>query len=655
MNSTSTMIQVTWVDPATEDAAVYRGELPISIGREPVNDIVLKSNRVSRTHARIERSNGSILLIDQQSRNGTRVGAERITQVVLQAGDSFQIGPFTFQVDLSDAEAGGDTGLNSQGADAGELAVDATLNFSQVGDALLPFTPPPRPEYAFPPAGLDQPEVSLQELEQTGLPISETTYLAIGGGLGSFVWVDHLLIFGVKPDQVAAIGLEAKPHGRYERLCRFSQIPQHERLRSNAESCPDNIWGWPGYASREVWQALRRGKLGDAVTIGWQVFGEPTLAQTYTPQAGNVFASIEREARRIGWEQIWRYGHVKAIRKTDDGRYVVAYSQTSADGERQHKLMLARYLHIAVGYPGVRFLPDLQAYREQTGDFQSVVNAYEDHEHVYEHLRAHGGTVLLRGRGIVASRIMQRLAEIRAQKPNINVLHLMRSPVAMGHQFKHARRTVEHHWEFQPFNWPKACWGGTLRKLLEDADDQQREELLNDWGGTTTARRKDWAQIVERGLREGWYQIRFGAVRQVERRQERLLTQLHGRGAIQDEAQLWADFIIDCTGLEAEIERNTLLKDLVERYDLERTLKRRLKVANDFEVVGMRNGAGRVYASGAMTLGGPTAPVDSFLGLQYAALRSVDALVAARAPGVRALNSLRSLTQWVRWAGGVHP
>ncbi len=46
----------------------------------------------------------------------------------------------------------------------------------------------------------------------------------------------------------------------------------------------------------------------------------------------------------------------------------------------------------------------------------------------------------------------------------------------------------------------------------------------------------------------------------------------------------------------------------------------------------MSNGPGRVYASGVMTLGGPNAAVDSFLGLQYAALRSVEDLAAQHAP-----------------------
>jgi hypothetical protein len=93
----------------------------------------------------------------------------------------------------------------------------------------------------------------------------------------------------------------------------------------------------------------------------------------------------------------------------------------------------------------------------------------------------------------------------------------------------------------------------------------------------------------------------------------------------------------------------------LEHHDLGRNPKGRLKVANDFEIIGMENGNGRMYASGAMTLGGPYAAVDSFLGLQYAAQRSVDSLTRHRAPGLRRLNGFRSISQWLRWARGVAP
>jgi uncharacterized NAD(P)/FAD-binding protein YdhS len=237
----------------------------------------------------------------------------------------------------------------------------------------------------------------------------------------------------------------------------------------------------------------------------------------------------------------------------------------------------------------------------------------------------------------------------------VSVLHLLRTPLAEGNRYGRAQREVDNHWEFQPFNWPKATWGGTLRQRLEQADDRQRDLLLNDWGGTTTADRRDWRDMIDAGLREGWYQIRFGEVARVERDPNGMLvTVIKGKG-LQEESHLPADFIIDCTGMEARIDTNPLLKDMVEMYQLGRNPKGRLPIANDFEIAGMRNGSGRIYASGAMTLGGPYAAVDSFLGLQYAAQVSVDAIAQLNVPRLRRLNGLRSWAQWLRWARGVHP
>jgi pSer/pThr/pTyr-binding forkhead associated (FHA) protein len=524
-------------------------------------------------------------------------------------------------------------------------------------DRMLPMTDPSAGAAAgFPEAAFDREVVSIDELRRTGLPLEEVTYLAVGGGLGSFVWVDHLAIFGARPEQIAAVGPYSKPYGRYQVLTRNSQIPLRERIRSHSESAPDNIWGFPGYAAREGWRALRQGNLARALQLAWQTLGENATTQTYTPLIGDVFASLDREAARIGWDRIWRYGAVRAIRKTDDGRFVAAFSRTAPQSGRSYGLLVAPYLHIAVGYPGIKLLPDLQEYRERTGDFRTVVNAYEDHEHVYEHLRRQGGVVLMRGRGIVASRILQRISEVRRENASIAVLHLMRTPIHEGQRFGASRRAVEHHWEFQQFNWPKATWGGEYKEMLERADESRRKQLLQDWGGTTTARRQDWLRIVDGGIREGWYGIRFGTVKDVQRAPSgKLVTRITAQKPIEEETQLEADYVIDCTGLESAIEDNPLLKDLVARYDLPRNPMGRLHVANDFELPGLRNDGGRAYASGIMTLGGPLAGVDTFLGLQWAALQSVDALVNARAPGLRRLNGLGSLVQWIRWARGMKP
>ena len=115
------------------------------------------------------------------------------------------------------------------------------------------------------------------------------------------------------------------------------------------------------------------------------------------------------------------------------------------------------------------------------------------------------------------------------------------------------------------------------------------------------------------------------------------------------------DFIIDATGLDAEVKSTPLLKDLVEHHQLPILENGRLAVANDFELVEMQNGSGRMYAAGAITLGGPYAAVDSFLGLQYSALSTVDSLTQHKAPQLRYLKGLNSLSQWWKWVNNQSP
>ncbi len=64
----------------------------------------------------------------------------------------------------------------------------------------------------------------------------------------------------------------------------------------------------------------------------------------------------------------------------------------------------------------------------------------------------------------------------------------------------------------------------------------------------------------------------------------------------------------------------------------------------------MDNRQGRMYAAGVITLGGPYAPVDTFLGLQYSARRAIDDLVGIKNSGVRYLNGFGSFVQWLKWA-----
>jgi pSer/pThr/pTyr-binding forkhead associated (FHA) protein len=664
MNSGSIEIQLTWQEPATGQRREPRLRTPIAFGREfarmptkhnghPVARMVLSHDQVSRFHALLEwEQNQQLVVTDQGSVNGIYVNGQRQTRAILNNGDILQIGPYAITVNFANPNIPISSSSPSPAASS-----NSTIQFNPHTNSPDPTLSPHQPFTPlgsnFPPSVFQQQQVPVQALHATGLSVDEIDYLAVGAGLGSFVWVDLLRISGVPSDKIIAVGVDKQPYARYKLLCQNSQIPSHERLRSNSDSCPDNIWGWPSYAWREAWHDLMQGKLSNACRYLWQVFAEPTFAETYTPRSGNVFDSIDREARRIGWDKMYRFGRVLAIRKTNDGRYCVAISRGSGD----RGFFVCRYLHLATGYPALQFLPHLQAYREKYKDFKSVVNAYEEHNHVYAQLERQGGKVLIQGRGIVASRIIQRLYEARQKNSDILILHLMRSPKPQGNKYGRAQRPVRHHVELQPFNWPKACWGGQLREILEKANPQERKELISNkvWGGTTTADRRDWQNIIENGIAQGWYKIQFAVVTRVEQNaNQHLITYIQDKdfGEIQLPA---VDFIIDATGLDAKVKESPLLADLIEHYNLPLNPIQRLSVANDFEIVEMRNDKAKMYAAGAITLGGPYAAVDSFLGLQYAALCSVESLAAVRAPSLQRLNPARSFQQWLKWVWNQSP
>jgi len=106
------------------------------------------------------------------------------------------------------------------------------------------------------------------------------------------------------------------------------------------------------------------------------------------------------------------------------------------------------------------------------------------------------------------------------------------------------------------------------------------------------------------------------------------------------------------------------LRDMVETYRLPRNPESSnaskpayggIFVTPDYEIPLLRNGSGRAYAAGQITKGGPQPAVDSFLGLQYAALRSVDHLGALGAPSVSLFGPLRSFSQWLKWCTSATP
>ncbi|GAP94464.1 FHA domain-containing protein [Leptolyngbya sp. NIES-2104] len=672
-------IQFTWDDPITEEQQQYQFETPIAIGREidqlpktengqPVSQLVLldANRKISRFHAWITVEQNQ-LIVEDRSANGCSLNGEKFQgqQRLINSGDVLQIGGYDITLTVLQPMSQPTiaepklptivTPLSQVGAVPQDAARPSTIIFNPETDAIQTQIKPPTPaRSSFPPESLFAAErVSVSALHASGFPIDEIEYASIGGGMGSFVFTDMLRISGVKSEQIAVLSIQEKPYKRYETLLRNCQIPRYKRIRSGSDSCPDNIWGFPGYALRDACRSISTGQVGSAFGFLWQVFAEP-IADTYTPRARDVFDSMDREAARISWDRMWRYGSVRSIRKTEDGRYVIAYSATRPPGAPNYRFLIARYIHLATGYPALKLLPDLQHYRETTGDLKSVVQGYEPHDHIFEHLEKHGGTLLVRGFGIVGSQILDRVYEARKQNPKITIVHLSRTH-KKGNRFGVAKRYVENQWEFQPFNWPKATWGGDMRSRLESSDPLKRRELLEAWGGTTTASRHRWRQIVKQGIQEGWYVLKFGQVEKVERSPDgKPITYVKNRDYPGFD-KIEADFVIDCTGLISDPKDNPLLGDMITHYNLDLNPQGRLHVENSFEIKKMRNDRARMYAAGIITLGGPYAPVDTFLGLQYAAHRAVESLARFRAPNVRFIVGLRSVFQWLKWSANQAP
>jgi len=483
-------------------------------------------------------------------------------------------------------------------------------------------------------------------LAAAGIPVYDVPLVSVGGGMGSFAVVDLLRLSGVPTSSLRILSGIDVPYETYSYLARNSQIPDHERLRSDSASVMDNIWGWPSYALREAFGARTPAEFAAPL---FQVATEPVLTDYYTPRAVQVYRSVDREMARIGYHFMVAKGQARMVRRRYGGGYFSILTPPTGTSPTRRVAFRSLHVHVAVGYPGLKFLPDLQAYLQKHNDYRHVVNAYSPHDHVYEELTRRGGTVLVRGAGIVASRVLQRLMEdVERHGARTQILHLFRT-YQSGTQGpnRFMQRKAADGVAYQGFNWPKAAWGGQLRDRLEAGSDEERAKLLKIMGGTTTPKRKLWQQEIATARQKGYYRQFVGQVEDMAPGADgSVVTRVKASdGSL---LEVPARFVIDCTGLEADLTEHRLLNDLLTHGGAGYNVLKRLDVSPDFELRGTRSEPGRMYASGSITLGAYYAGVDSFLGLQYAALRIVDDL--AGAGFCPKIGVGRSLSQWWRWA-----
>ncbi len=478
-----------------------------------------------------------------------------------------------------------------------------------------------------------------------GIPIVDVPFVTVGGGMGSFVTVDYLRIAGVGTDRMRVLSDIDYPWQTYEYLTRVSQIPRPERIRSDSASRPDNIWGFPSYALQEAVHDKTLKPL-------WQVFREPIWADFYTPRAGLVFEQLEREMKRISYLDMLVKGQVRMIRRRQGGGYFTILTPPDAKPARRVAYR-SQFVHVAIGYPGLKFLPELQAFRTEHQDFYHVVSAYEDHEHVYDRLKVKHGVVLIRGGGIVSSRVLQRLMDDRANnKLDTEIVHLFRTFITGSHgPGPWMRRKGGNGFAYQGFNYPKSVWGGQLKAKMRRLEGEERANEYKLMGGTNTPYRRSWQAQMAEGRSAGWYSLVEGTVDMMKVREDGMVvSHVKTRQGLLEVA---ADFVIDCTGLEADVSEHRVLADLLGHSGAGRNPVGRLDVERTFELRGTSSAPGTIYASGAATLGGYFPGVDTFLGLQIAAQEIADDL--ARRGFCPKIGPVRSTAQWLRWARNKQP
>ena len=174
---------------------------------------------------------------------------------------------------------------------------------------------------------------------------------------------------------------------------------------------------------------------------------------------------------RIGWADLVHGGLARAVRRRTGGGYFVLVAPVVGEGRGPMagslRALRCTHVHLAVGYPGVRLLPDLKAFRADHPEHgHRVLNAYEPHEHAYAEARRRPTTVLVRGSGIVGSRVVERLLDdVEQHGARTTVIHLFRTYVD-GPQGRRPwfRRPGRNGYAYQAFNFPKAAWGGQLAR-----------------------------------------------------------------------------------------------------------------------------------------------------------------------------------------------
>lgn len=102
-------IQLTWIDPNTEERREPLLETPIAIGREfqampqqsnghRISRIVIQDDLIADYHALIDWQNQELIIIDQNTSTGIKINGVQLSSCSLRSGDRIQIGTCEIEV-----------------------------------------------------------------------------------------------------------------------------------------------------------------------------------------------------------------------------------------------------------------------------------------------------------------------------------------------------------------------------------------------------------------------------------------------------------------------------------------------------------------------------------------------------------------------------
>lgn len=474
--------------------------------------------------------------------------------------------------------------------------------------------------------------VSDEQLDAARIPVTRVGLATIGGGLGSFALVDRLRVAGVPAEEIAVLGDHTAPGAAFLARCTALGMTDESRLRSESTARIDNLWGFPGYSSQEARRTRSLRPLTRHLLEG--VAGEGS-----GPTVGTVRAALDKEARRIGWHRMTSgIPAAYVFKRTDGGYFVVCRKKGGLVAVR------CDHVHLALGSPGPRSSPEVATFRSEFPASTRLTTAYDDNASILRQLSNRGANVVVRGAGPAAVQLLEQLAAGRVRHGReLHIWHVMRtwpdgtSGREEGLGFRH-----------QALDFPRSAYSGALRDELRRADEDARLAAFERLGASTTPRRAEVDTLLEQARAAGWYDAVVGEVESFTDAESRISTRVLLQNG--ERMTIEADHVFDATGLEPDSAQHPLIADLLAFSPVSTNRLGGLRTAPDWTIDGGASGDGLMFASGRTARGGHYGPVDSFVGLQQAALSIADTL-AASGFGER-LGPLRSARGWLQWIGG---